>query len=125
MSKRKVITSTSSEDRQPLRPALTPECRENQLISLAMDLVEERIRNGTASSQETTYFLKLGSIRNQLEKEKLQKEIELLEAKKKDLESAESREKIYLDAISAFKRYSGQENYDDAIVGGIDDEDNL
>lgn len=109
MPKRRVVVGQTSDNVMPLRPALTPEARENQLISLAMDLVEERIRNGTATSQETTHFLKLGSVRNQLESEKLKKEIELLEAKKQDLESSSRIEKLYADAMEAMKTYSGQE----------------
>ena len=55
----KVNGPTQNEPKPKLRPALSPETRENQLISLAYDLVEERLLNGTATSQETTYFLKL------------------------------------------------------------------
>ena len=75
MPKRRVISSTSLEDKPALRPAITPEGREMQLINLAMDLVEQRLRDGTASAQETTHVLKLGSIRNQLEVKKLEKEL--------------------------------------------------
>jgi len=118
MPKRKVITSTSLEDKPPLRPALTPEGRENQLISLAMDLVEQRLRDGTATSQEVTHFLRLGSPMNRLEEEKLKKEIELLEAKKSDLESREKVEELYSEAMKAFGIYSGQTNanFDDLDI---------
>ena len=102
MPKRKVITSTSREDLPSLRPALTPEGRINQLTMLAYDLVEQRLLDGTATSQETTHFLKLGSPRNQLEEEKLRKEIELLEAKKADLEAREKTEELYSKAMKAF-----------------------
>ena len=120
MPKRRVISSTSLEDKPALRPAITPEGREMQLISLAMDLVEQRLRDGTASSQETTHFLKLGSIRNQLEVKKLEKETELLEAKKENLESSSRMEKLYSDAMEAMKTYSGQN--DDIILDGDDDD---
>ena len=120
MPKRRVISSTSLEDKPTLRPAITPEGREMQLISLAMDLVEQRLRDGTASSQETTHFLKLGSIRNQLEVKKLEKETELLEAKKENLESSARMEKLYSDAMEAMKTYSGQN--DDIILDGDDDD---
>lgn len=110
MPKRRVISSTSLEDRPPLRPAITPEGREQQMISLAMDLVEQRLRDGTASSQETTHFLKLGSTKNQLEVEKLKRETELLEVKKASLESSARMEKLYSDAMEAMKTYSGQDN---------------
>ena len=119
MPKRKVITSTSREDLPSLRPALTPEGRINQLTMLAYDLVEQRLLDGTATSQETTHFLKLGSPRNQLEEEKLRKEIELLEAKKADLEAKEKTEELYSRAMKAFGIYSGQANpnvADDDII---------
>ena len=118
MPKRRVISSTSLEDRPPLRPAITQEGREMQLINLAMDLVEQRLLDGTASSQETTHFLKLGSMRNQLEVEKLKKETELLEVKKLNLESSARMEKLYSDAMEAMKTYSGQT--DDIILEGED-----
>lgn len=106
MPRRKVIIS-DSDDSQPMRPALSPEARENQMISLAMDLVEERLRNGTASSQETTHFLKLATTREQLEKEKLEKEILEKEAKIKALEANQHSEALYQEAINAFRSYSG------------------
>ena len=51
------------------RPALTPEARENQLISLAVDLAEKQLQEGTASSQVITHYLKLGSTKERIEKE--------------------------------------------------------
>lgn len=116
MPKRRVISSTSLEDRPPLRPAITPEGREQQMISLAMDLVEQRLRDGTASSQETTHFLKLASTRNQLEIEKLKRETELLEVKKETLESSARMEKLYSDAMEAMKTYSGHD--EDVVLEG-------
>lgn len=64
----------ASEDVAPMRPTLSPEVRENQMISLAMDLVEKRLREGTASSAETTHFLKLATVKSELEKKKLEAE---------------------------------------------------
>ena len=77
----KVKSNTSENATKKMRPALTPESRENQLISLAVDLVEQRLREGTASSQETTHFLKLGSTKSKLELEKLKGESELINRK--------------------------------------------
>lgn len=105
-------TSTSYKDRPSLRPALTPEAREQQLIGLAFDLAEQRLLDGTASAQEVTHFLKLGSERSKLEQAKLAKEIDLLEAKKDSLESAKRMETIYSDAMEAMKTYSGKSNND-------------
>ena len=98
-----------------IRPALTPEARENQLIALAVDLVEQRLLDGTASSQETTHFLKLGSMKNRLEMEKLQEENRLLKAKTEVLQSSKRVEELYTEAIKAMRRYSGQrdDDYDD------------
>ena len=123
MPKRRVNNFTSSEEKPSLRPALTPEGRETQLISLAMDLVEQRLRDGTATSQEVTHFLRLGSPRNRLEEEKLKKEIELLEAKKSDLESREKVEELYSEAMKAFGIYSGKTdvNFDDFDIVNSED----
>lgn len=91
-----------------IRPALTPEARENQLISLAVDLVEERLRDGTASSQETTHFLKIASSKYRLEQEKLKAETKLVMAKAEAVESQKRTEELYSKALSAMKSYSGQ-----------------
>lgn len=99
----------STETKPKLRPALSPEARENQLIALAMDLVEERLRNGTATSQETTHFLKLGSQKERLEREKLEKENRLLTAKTEALQSAKRMEELYEDAMKALRGYRTDE----------------
>lgn len=87
------------------RPALTPEARENQLIAEAMDLAEEQILAGTASSQVISHFLKLGSTKAQIELEKLRSENELLRAKKEALDSTRHIEELYTEAMSAMKNY--------------------
>lgn len=93
------------------RPASTPEARENQLISAAFDLIEKRILDGTATSQETTTVLKLGSEKARLEKDILRKQKELIEAKTEMLESAKRVEELYSNALTAMRHYSG--NYDE------------
>ena len=103
----------STEKHNPIRPALTPEARENQLISLAVDLVEQRLLNGTASSQETTHFLKLGSMKNRLEMKKLEEENKLLQARTEALQSAKKQEELFEEAIKAMKRYSGNGDQDE------------
>ena len=95
-----------------MRPALTPEARENQMISLAVDLAEERLRNGTASSQEIVHFLRLGSSRERLEKEKIALENELVKAKTEAVASAKDIKELYDQAMASFRRYSGQEDDD-------------
>lgn len=97
-----------------IRPALSPEARENQLISLAEDLAEKQLIEGTASSQVITHYLKLGSIKGQMELEKLKRENELLKAKTESLQSMQRIEELYTNAIDAMKRYT---------VGGTDDQD--
>lgn len=111
MAKTKRMSSQSrTEDR--IRPALTPESRENQMIALSIDLAEKQLREGTASSQVITHFLKLGSTKNQLELEKIRRENELLQAKTQSLESAKRVEELYENALSAMKDYSGNGGQD-------------
>lgn len=92
-------------------PALDPDSRENQLISLAVNLAEEKLRDGTASNQLIVHYLKLGSTKERLEKEKLEQENALLKAKTEALESAKKSEELYAQAIAAITRYSG--HYED------------
>ena len=92
-----------------LRPALTPEAEEDQLIALAISLVKQRLIAGTASSQETTHFLKLGSTKARAEKKLLEQEIELKAAKTEAIKAGQRSDQLYQDAIKAFRSYSGQE----------------
>ena len=98
---------SSNPNDKPMRPALTPEARENQLISLAVDLVEQRLRDGTASAQETTHFLKLASRKAKLENERAEAELELMRAKTQAIHDQADMKVLYKDAIEAMKRYSG------------------
>ena len=102
-----------AKGRKKIRPALSPEARENQMISLAVDLAEKQLIEGTASSQVITHYLKLGTAKEKLEREKLEQEIEMLRAKTKAMESAEEVEKLYRDALNAMRNYSGQGESDD------------
>lgn len=112
MAKRKNETSNSGKPRK-MRPALTPEARENQLVSLAVDLAEKQLIEGTASSQVITHYLKLGSTKYKAEKEKLERENELLRAKTESLESAKRVEELYADALKAMRNYSGHGDVED------------
>ena len=110
------VSTNSSKSSKKMRPALTPEARENQLISLAVDLAERQLMEGTASSQVITHFLKLGTTKAELEKEKLKQENKLLEAKTKQAETSEEIKSLYENAIKAFRNYNGQgdpEDYED------------
>lgn len=91
-----------------MRPALTPEARENQMISLAMDLAEQQLRDGTASSQLITEFVKRGSTKARLEKEILEEQKELMVAKTQSLQSAQRIEELYTNALNAMRSYSGK-----------------
>ena len=91
-----------------IRPATTPEARENQLIALAVDLAEKQLIEGTASSQVITHYLKLGSTKERIEREILEKQKALIEAKTENLQSAKRIEELYTNAINAMKNYSGQ-----------------
>lgn len=103
--------------RKRLPPADSPQGREDQLISLAYDLVEERLREGTATAQETVTFIRMGSERERLERMRLQNENLLLSAKVDQLASAKRVEGLVEEAINAFRMYAGQnddeEEYDD------------
>lgn len=103
----KAKTSTTNLSGIKIRPALSPEAEENQCISLAVDLAKKQLIEGTASSQVITHYLKLGTARERLEREKLAAENKLLLAKADAVESMKKMDQIYLEAIAAMKRYSG------------------
>lgn len=96
-----------------MAPGRTVESRENVLISKAYDLVEKRIDRGTATSQETTHFLKIGSTLAQLEKEKMERENELLKAKAESLTSQKHMEELFEKAMNMFGIYRGEVAQDD------------
>jgi hypothetical protein len=93
---------------KPIRPATTPEGRENQLVADAFDLAQRQLRDGTASAQVISHFLKAGSTREQLEQERLARENALLEAKAEAMASAKNMDVLYVKAIAAMRSYSGQ-----------------
>jgi hypothetical protein len=91
----------------PRKPATTPEGRENQMVSAAIDLAEKQIKNGTASSQVITHFLKLGSTRERLEQQRLEHENELTRVKIEAIESQKRVEELYMEALQAMRSYAG------------------
>jgi len=95
------------------KPARTLEEREHQMINLAVDLAEKKLRDGTASSQIITHYLALGSSKTRLEKERLENENDLLVTKKKVLEANEDREQSYARVLEAMKIYSGVSDDED------------
>lgn len=110
-------TRKPSGNRSRRPPATTREGRESQIASLAYDLAEKQIREGTASSQTISHFLKLGSTREKLEQERLMREVNLMEKKAESMASAQRMEELYEEAIAAMRAYGGHEpgpeDYDD------------
>lgn len=96
-----------------IRPALTPEARENQMIALAVDLAEKQLMEGTASSQVITHYLKLATSKERLEREKLEEENKLLRAKTEAIERDKQTDELYLKVLAAMKSYRGQDYEDD------------
>jgi hypothetical protein len=103
----KVKVTNTSEPKQKMRPALTPDAREKQLAAAAYDLSEQRLLDGTASAQEIVYWLKVGSMREKAERERLAEENKLLRAKTKAIEDDKENRVLYEDAIKAMRNYSG------------------
>jgi len=101
--------SVNRQSRKPRRPATTVKGREDQLISLAADLAEKQLVDGSASSQVITHFLKLASTREQLEQKRLENENLLLSAKVDQLRSAKRIEELYETALNAMRQYAGRE----------------
>lgn len=106
----KVKLSNTENSKKKIRPALTPEARENQLIYLATELAEQQLRDGTASSQVITHYLKLGSSKEKIEKEILEEQKKLITAKTEALQSSKRIEELYANAITAMRTYGGHDS---------------
>lgn len=119
MGRRKDSAPPVKQTKPRRQKQLNPQAREDQLIALAYDLVEERLLDGTATSQETTHFLRLGSSRERLEKELLKTRNETLIAKKELMDSYKRMEDMYKDAIQAVTSYRSST----AKVTYLEDED--
>lgn len=111
MAKR--VVKSSETGTKKMRPALNPESREQQLVSLAVDLAEKQLIEGTASSQVITHFLKLGTMQHKAEMERLKLENELVRAKTESLKSNQRIEELYENAVKAMQSYSGNGDPDD------------
>jgi hypothetical protein len=88
---------------------MSEEAREQQLVSLAVDLAEKQLEQGTASAQVITHYLKLGSTREKLEQERLHRENQLLDSKVEMMASARRVEELYTEALDAMRSYAGRE----------------
>ena len=120
MPRRKKLVS-SSEVENNSAPALSAEARENQLIALAVNLAEKQLREGTASSQVITHYLKLATTREKIEQEILERQKELIAAKTEAYQSAAKAEVSYQEVIDALRKYGGlNETGQDKKVFGID-----
>lgn len=104
----KKTTKSSSKS-----PAITPEGQEARMITLAVDLAEQQLREGTASSQIITHYLKLATERERLEREKLRGDIELTKAKTEATQSAKRIEEMYSEAIKSMRSYTGVSDDED------------
>lgn len=91
-------------------PVTTPEAQENRMISLAVDLAERQLIEGTASTQVICHYLKLASSREKIEQDILNEKKTLIEAKTESLQSTKRIEELYSEALSAMKKYSGEED---------------
>lgn len=115
----KAKVETSSPQRKKRRPALDPKAREDQLISLANDVAEQQMLDGTVSSQVLTHYLKLGTAKAKLELKLLEKEEALIDAKIDKIESEKKQDEMYQEVLDALKIYNGggdPEDYDDFEV---------
>lgn len=109
------MCETNNKERR-IRPALTPETREDQMVALAMNLAEKQMLEGTASSQVISHFLKIGSTEQRIRKEILEEEKELVKAKAEMLKSEKRTEELYEEAIKAMRIYAGQDvDYEDEV----------
>lgn len=113
MGRKRQVPYEDTPESHNIPPALTPEERESRMISLAMDLAEKQLREGTASAQVIAHYLRLGTQKDKLEREMLEEKNKLLAAKTEAIRAAERTEQLYAEAIQAFRDYGSHSDYDD------------
>lgn len=96
-------------------PGTTPKAREDQLIAMAYDKVEERIKNDTVTGAELVQILKWGSTKETLERELMERDLQLKMAKTEALQSSKQIEELYKQAMSAMRTYQGLSSDDQDI----------
>ena len=96
-----------------ITPAMSPEDQEDQLVTLAVDLAMRRLKEGTASNQLVAEIIKMGTQKERLAREKLQRENDMLKVKTEAIEASKRNSELYADAIKAFRQYSGHVSFDD------------
>lgn len=89
-----------------MRPATSPEAREQQLVNLAVNLAEKQLRDGTAAPSVINHFLKIASTREIIEREILEKQAKLIEAKASSISKDREAEELAKAAIEAMKNYN-------------------
>ena len=105
---KKVGSSDESMPKPRRRRAVrNPESRMKQLVSLAVDLIEERLLNGTATSQETTTLIRYATSHHKLEEEMMEEKINLMKTKRESIESAKRTDEMYGEVLAAIRSYSG------------------
>lgn len=109
----KVKPTSKVDSLPPSPPPMTLEAAENEMISLARNLVRQRLIDGTATSQETTFYLKLGTTEAVLQRDKLIEENKLLRAKTEALERDKVNAVKYDEILKALREYNGQGDDDD------------
>lgn len=107
------MAKNSKNPESATRKPLMPETQENLMVSLAMDLAEKKLRDGTATNQLILEFVKRGSPKARIEKELLEKQRDLAAAKAEALKSNDRYIEICEEAMKAMRRYQGLDEADD------------
>lgn len=94
-------------------PPETPEGMETKLIGLAMRNAQELLEARKAPTTVLVHFLKLGSLRAEIELQKARNERDLLIARTDETRAKTDRGQIAADAIAAFRSYRSSEDADD------------
>jgi len=94
-------------NKQRRAPGRSLQARETQLTNLALDLAEEQLKAGTATSQVITHFLRIATVREEIERLKLENENKLLEAKTESIAATARIEEMYKKALEAMSEYHG------------------
>lgn len=110
---RRIRKDDENYERPSFTPAMNPDDQEDELISLAVDLAMQRLRDGTASNQLVSEIIKLGTAKERLTREKLQRENEMLKAKTESIQAARENGERYIEAIRAMKVYAGMGSFED------------
>lgn len=119
MGRPKLIPPDPNDVNVARMPAMCPEIREMQMINLATEVAEQQMRNGTASPSVICHYLKLGSMREKTELEKLRIDKELQLAKIEAIKQAGDIETMYREAMAAMTNYRGSVD----AVNSDEDED--